>query len=132
MTAMSEEAKRLLNAPEYAVLATVEPDGRPQLSVVWMARDHDDVLISTVRGRRKEQNLRRDPRATVLVYAADDPQEYVEIRGEATVEDDPTGSLIHALSQKYTGQPFTGDEGTDHDRVVVRLRPQHVVHRTGH
>lgn len=129
---MSEEAKQLLNEPEYAVLATVEPDGQPHLSVVWMAREHNDVLISTVRGRRKEQNLRRNPRATMLVYPADNPQEYVEVRGEVTLEDDPTGSLIQALSQKYTGQPFTGDDGTEHERVVVRLRPRHVVHRSGH
>src|SRR5699024_229104 len=106
------------NEPEYAVLATVEPDGQPHLSVVWMAREHNDVLISTVRGRRKEQNLRRNPRATMLVYPADNPQEYVEVRGEVTLEDDPTGSLIQALSQKYTGQPFTGDDGTAHERVV--------------
>lgn len=128
---MSEDAKRLLNEPEYAVLATVEPDGRPQLSVVWVARSHDDVLISTVRGRRKEVNLRRDPRATLLVYPADDPQEYVEVRGSVTVEDDPTGSLIQALSHKYTGGPYTEDEGTDHERVILRLRPEYVVHRQG-
>lgn len=132
MTGMSEAAKQLLDEPEYAVLATLEPDGQPQVSVVWMARHHNDVLISTVRGRRKEQNLRRDPRATMLLYPADDPQEYVEVRGEVTLEDDPDGALIQALSQKYTGQPFTGDESTDNQRVVVRLHPQHVVHRTGH
>lgn len=132
MTAMSEDAKRLLNAPEYAVLATLEPDGRPQLSVVWIVRDHDEVLVSTVRGRRKEVNLRRDPRATLLVYPADDPQEYVEIRGEVTIDEDPTGSLIQALSQKYTGGPYTEDDGTDHERVIIRLHPRHVVHRRGH
>ena len=131
MAGMSEDAKRLLNEPEYAVLATVEPDGRPQLSVVWIARDHEDVLVSTVRGRRKERNLCRDPRATLLVYPADNPQEYLELRGAVTVEDDPSGSLIQALSQKYTGEPFTEDEGTDHERVIVRLRPEHVVHRRG-
>lgn len=129
---MSEDAKRLLNAPEYAVLATIGPDGQPQLSVVWIARDHHDVLVSTVRGRRKELNLRADPRASLLVYPADDPQEYVEVRGEVTIEDDPEGTLIEALSQKYTGSAYTGDEGTDHERIVLRLQPQHVVHRTGH
>jgi len=131
MTAMSEEAKRLLDEPEYAVLGTVEPDGRPQLSVVWIARDHDDVLVSTVRGRRKERNLRGDPRATLLVYPADNPQEYVEVRGTVSIEDDPSGSLIQALSQKYTGEPFTEDEGTDRQRVILRLRPERVVHRRG-
>lgn len=126
---MSEEAKRLLNAPEYAVFATVEPDGGPQLSVVWVAREDDDVLVSTVRGRRKERNLRRNPQAAVLVYPVDDPQEYLEVRGEAMVSGDPGGGLIQALSRKYTGKPFTGDEGTDNERVIVRLHPERVFHR---
>src|SRR5699024_5359290 len=86
---MTEEAKRLLNAPEYAVLATVEPDGQPQLSVVWVAREDEDVLVSTVRGRRKELNLRRDSKVTILVYPADNPQEYLEVRGQAVLVDDP-------------------------------------------
>src|SRR5699024_11297878 len=88
-----EEAKRILNAPEYAVLATVEPDGQPQLSVVWVAREDEEVLVSTVRGRRKELNLRRDPKVTILVYPADHPQESLEVRGEAAVVEDPGGDL---------------------------------------
>ncbi|HLR27596.1 MAG TPA: PPOX class F420-dependent oxidoreductase [Ruania sp.] len=126
---MTEEAKRLLNAPEYAVLATVEPDGQPQLSVVWVAREDEEVLVSTVRGRRKELNLRRDPKVTILVYPADHPQEYLEVRGEAAVAEDPDGDLIQALSRKYTGKPFEGDEGTDNERVIVRIRPEQVFHR---
>jgi len=126
---MTEEAKRLLNAPEYAVLATVEPDGQPQLSVVWVAREDEDVLVSTVRGRRKELNLRRDSKVTILVYPADNPQEYLEVRGQAVLVDDPDGDLIQALSRKYTGKPFTADEGTGNERVIVRIRPERVFHR---
>lgn len=98
MTSLSDEAKRLLDAPEFATVATIQPDGQPQLSVVWVARDHDDVLISTIRGRRKAVNLERDPRASVLIYPADSPYTYLEIRGSVTLEDDPTGSLIQALN----------------------------------
>lgn len=127
---MSEEARRLLNAPEYAVLATVEPDGQPQLSVVWVAREDEDVLVSTLRGRRKERNLRRNPKATVLVYPVDDPHEYLEVRGECVIENDPKGTLIHALARKYTGKDFAGDDG-GLERVILRIRPHRVVHSTG-
>ncbi|MBK5248493.1 MAG: PPOX class F420-dependent oxidoreductase [Actinomycetales bacterium] len=127
MTSLSDEAKRLLDAPEFATVATIQPDGQPQLSVVWVARDHDDVLISTIRGRRKAVNLERDPRASVLIYPADSPYTYLEIRGSVTLEDDPTGALIQALNRKYTGgERYTGDDGTDHERVIVRVHPTNV------
>ncbi len=112
------------------MIATIDPDGRPQLSVVWVARDGDDVLVSTVRGRRKADNLARDPRATVLVYPRDDPYRYLEIRGDVTLVDDPGSQLIHDLVRTYTGaERYTGDEGTTNERVIVRLMPRRVVWR---
>jgi Pyridoxamine 5'-phosphate oxidase len=50
MTSLPDGAKRLLDSPEFATVATLEPDGRPHLSVVWMGRDGDDILFSTIRG----------------------------------------------------------------------------------
>ncbi|GMA24666.1 hypothetical protein GCM10025864_24250 [Luteimicrobium album] len=128
--ALPDDAKALLDAPEHAVIATIDPDGRPQLSVVWVARDGDDVLVSTVRGRRKADNLERDPRATVLVYPRDEPHRYLEIRGDVTLVDDPDSQLIHDLVRTYTGaERYTGDEGTGNERVIVRVTPRRVVWR---
>ena len=127
MVGLPADVHDLLDAPEVATLATVEPNGQPHLSVVWLKRDGDDVLISTVRGRRKALNMERDPRATVLVYGKDNPYRYVEIRGTVSVVDDPGGSLIDELSQLYKGAGWTFDApGTR--RVIVRLTPTKVVH----
>ena len=84
------------------------------------------MLFSTVRGRRKTDNLERDDRATVLVYPADNPYSYLEVRGTATLEDDPQQDLIEELSVKYLGKayPWRDDE---EKRVIVRLRPEKVV-----
>jgi PPOX class probable F420-dependent enzyme len=128
---LPDAAKAVLDAPEFATIATVEPSGQPHLSVVWVARDGDDVLVSTVRGRRKHRNLERDPRATVLAYLKDDPYRYVEVRGTATMVDAGGPELIEALSQKYRGLPYTADEGTGNVRVVVRITPEKVVVRGG-
>ena len=128
---LPEAAKPILDAPEFATIATIEPDGRPHLSVVWVARDGDDVLVSTVKGRRKHRNLERDPRATVLVYLKDDPYRYVEVRGTTTMVDEGGPELIQQLSQKYRGLPYTADEGTGNVRVVVRVTPEKVVVRGG-
>ena len=123
-------ARELLDAPEFATVATLEPDGRPQLSVVWATRDGDDVLFSTVMGRRKHTNLMRDPRATLLVYPADRPYQYVEVRGSVTMTTDGGRELIDELARQYRGwERYPADDGTDNVRVVVRITPERVVMR---
>lgn len=133
MTAvLSDELKALLDSPVFVTVATVQPDGSPQLSVVWVARDGDDVLISTTVGRRKERNLRRDPRVTVLVNPADAPYTYAEIRGTASLSTEGGQKLINTLSRKYTGTDyadFNPASGEDPPRVVIRVTPRKVVGR---
>jgi PPOX class probable F420-dependent enzyme len=116
-----EAARRLLNAPHFATVATTQPDGSSQQTVVWVKTDGDDVLFSTIRGRRKTLNMERDPRASVMVYDKDNPYAYVEIRGTVSMTEDGGDDLIHELSHAYTGGRFPGDDGTDHVRVVCRV-----------
>ena len=66
---LSDDLKSQLDLPVFITVATVQPDGSPQLSPVWVKRDGDDVIFSTTVGRQKEKNLRRDPRVTVLLIA---------------------------------------------------------------
>lgn len=99
---------------------------------MWVTRDGDDVLISTTVGRRKETNLRRDPRVTVVVQPADNPYAYAEIRGQAELTTEGGQELIDKLSLKYTGKPyaeFNPNSGQDDPRVVVRITPRKVVGR---
>ncbi|TWD81689.1 PPOX class probable F420-dependent enzyme [Kribbella amoyensis] len=123
---LSDAARKLIDGANPAVLATTNPDGSPQTSVVWVGRDGDDVLVSTAAGRRKVLNLQRDPRASLLVIAKDDPDQYVEIRGAATVAEDAGRALAVQLAETYEG-PGAGDEylalPADHVRVAVRLVP---------
>ena len=71
---LSEATLRLLDGRNYAVLATVNPDGSPQTSVMWVGRDGHDLLFSTVEGRVKHRNMRRDPRVSVTVIDSADPE----------------------------------------------------------
>ncbi|MFE2944677.1 PPOX class F420-dependent oxidoreductase [Streptomyces sp. NPDC059255] len=133
MTAeLSENLKQLLDTPVFVNIATIQPDGSPQVSPVWVKRDGDDVLISTTVDRQKERNLRRDPRVTVVVQPADAPYTYAEIRGAATLTTEGGQELINELSLKYTGKPyadFNPDSANDAERVVVRITPRKVVGR---
>lgn len=131
MANLPEKALAWIDDHEFATIATVMPDGRPQLSVVWIARDGDDLLVSTVKGRRKHLNLERDPRATVLVYPKESPYTYVEVRGTAVMTEEGGRELIDRLNEAYhpgAGR-YTGDDGTDNERVVVRITPDKVVLR---
>jgi PPOX class probable F420-dependent enzyme len=128
MIPLTDLAKRLIDEPTFAVLSTINPDGAPQSSVIWVKRDGDDVLFSTIRGRRKTRNMERDPRVTVTLYDPADPYHYVEVRGAVSLTDEGGPELIQELSRKYDGEPFT--EGRpDNVRVVVRVTPARVVDR---
>jgi len=88
---------------------------------MWVGRDGDDVLFSTVAGRRKHRNLERDPRASVTVLDSEDPYNYVELRGRATIEEDAGRAFDIALSWKYDGHdPEPDPPGAV--RLVLRIR----------
>ncbi|MFF3446707.1 PPOX class F420-dependent oxidoreductase [Streptomyces sp. NPDC002667] len=128
---LSDDLKTLIDdSAVFATVATVQPDGSPQLSVVWLTRDGDDLLFSTTVGRRKERNLRTDPRLTVMINPANAPYTYAEVRGSATMTTEGGQELIDELSRKYTGKDyadFNPAAEDDSQRVVVRITPRKVV-----
>lgn len=121
----NEATRRLLDGKNFATIATVNADGSPQSSVVWVKRDGDTVLFSTTKGRAKGRNLARDPRISVSIFETADPYNYVEIRGTAELIDDRGGELARELSHKYEGvdPPPEPDEIV---RVIVRVVPEKV------
>jgi PPOX class probable F420-dependent enzyme len=115
----------LLDGRNYAVLATTNPDGSPQTSVVWVGRDGTDVLMSTVAGRRKQTNMARDPRVSLTVIDSADGENYVELRGRVSMAPDVGAKFDNELSWKYDGRDKDPDlPGTV--RVVVRLTVEKV------
>ena len=117
---LSETARALVDGKNYAVLATVNTDGSPQTSVMWIGRDGDDLLFSTVEGRLKHRNMVRDPRVSVTVIDSADPENYVELRGRASMTLDVGRAFDTRLSWKYDGK----DPGADRPgavRVIVRV-----------
>jgi len=101
MAALPDKARAWLDEPVFVTLATVNADGSPQSTVHWVARDGDDILLSTVRGRRHARNLERDPRVSVMLIGPANPYAYLEVRGTATVTTEGGRELIDALSKKY-------------------------------
>ncbi|MER6060287.1 PPOX class F420-dependent oxidoreductase [Streptomyces sp. NPDC001792] len=128
--ALNDAVRTLLDAAVPAVLGTVNADGSPQTSVVWVGRDEDELLVSTAAGRRKERNVRRDGRVSLTVYDPVDPLRYVEVRGTATVTEDVGRELAVRLAERYEG-PGAGQEylelPPEVTRVVIRISPLRVL-----
>jgi PPOX class probable F420-dependent enzyme len=122
---LDRRVKELLDGRAFAVLATLNPDGTPQTSVIWVARDGDTLVFTTHDRRQKARNLRHDPRASITVFAADDPYRSADIRGTVELIDDPDRSLSIALTRRYLGQDPPPDPPGSL-RLIGRLTPQRV------
>ncbi len=125
--ALPDVARKLIDNPTYVVLTTINADGSPQSTPIWVKRDGDHVVFSTIRGRRKTLNMEREPRVSICGYDPAQPYSYFTVEGVVALCDDE-GDLIGELSYKYANEPWTSDApGTV--RVVCRLTPTHVISR---
>jgi PPOX class probable F420-dependent enzyme len=100
----------LINCPPVAALTTIMPDGMLQTTVVWCDFDGTHVRINTMRGFRKEKNMRANPKVTLLCFDPHKPLRSLEVRGRV-VEMTEAGAMEHLdqLSEKYTGaRPYFG------------------------
>ena len=121
---LSAATLRLLDGPNYAVLATINPDGSPHTSAMWIGRDGNDLLFSTVEGRVKHRNMVRDPRVSVTVLESADPKNYVELRGRVVAITPDVGRRFDtSLSWKYQGKDPEPDR-PGAVRVIVRVSVQ--------
>ncbi|MEV7285867.1 PPOX class F420-dependent oxidoreductase [Streptomyces sp. NPDC093252] len=122
----ADSVRALLDGKNFASVATIGPDGAPQNSVVWIKREGDTILFSSIDNRQKVRNLRRDPRISVSVYDLANPYDSVEIRGTAEILPDEGKRLPRELSQKYLGIDPPAEKD-DEVRVIVRVVPHKII-----
>jgi len=133
MDTIPDEFLDLVDCPRVAALTTRMPDGQPQTTAVWCDFDGEFVRVNTMRGFRKEQNMRLDPRVTLLCFDPREPLRSLEVRGTVVemTEDDAMEHLDH-LSERYTGaRPYFGACVPEKFKeqeipVLCKIRPFHV------
>jgi len=104
---LSQDAKGLIDRPNFGHLATLMPDGSPQSVPVWIGREAERIVICTGEGSLKAKNTRRDPRVALSIVNFDNPYEEVQIRGRVIERrPDPELKVMDPISHKYTGKPF--------------------------
>ena len=126
MAELTEADVALLTGTGFGTLVTGNEDGTPHATLIWVDAADGHVLVNTAVGRMKDRNLRRDPRAAVLVTAPGDAYRWISVTG-TVVEVAEVGADTHidALSRRYDGKPWTPVEGQR--RVIFRIRPDRVI-----
>ena len=122
MAALPDSVKRLLEDKAYGHVVTRNPSGSPQVTMVWVDVDGDEVLFNTAAGRLKEGNLRNDPRVSVSVQSKEDPQSYVTLYGQATVTAEGADAHIDKLAKRFLGLDSYPYRQPGEERVLVRIR----------
>lgn len=107
----------------FAFLATLMPDGSPQLTPLWFSVDGKYILINSAKGRVKDRNMRADPRVAVVIADPKDPYRFVQVRGRvADITESGGLEHINTLSLKYQGKPWSPRPGQV--RVIYRILPE--------
>jgi PPOX class probable F420-dependent enzyme len=124
---LNDAQKKYLMDKNFGHIVTLNKDGSPQVSPVWVDFDGKHVIVNSEQSRLKVRNLKRDPRVSISILNGENPYEYIEIRGkvvEITAEGGFEG--IDRLAKKYMGvdkYPFNKPEDV---RVVIKIAPEHV------
>ena len=119
-----EKYADLLTKKAFANLGTLNPDGSPQVTPVWVDYDGKHVRINSARGRQKDKNIARDPRVSLSIQDPDNPYRYVEIRGKV-VEATEKGAddHINKLAKKYLGKDEYPYRKPGEQRVLYKIEP---------
>jgi PPOX class probable F420-dependent enzyme len=117
----------LLTKPAFAHLATLNADGSPQVTPVWVDFDGTNVIVNTARGRVKDKNLAREPRVAVSIADPENPYRYLGIQGRV-VEMTEKGADAHIdkMAKKYLGKDTYPFRAPGEVRVVVKIVPDKV------
>ena len=133
MSIIPDSHKDLLENPITATFTTVSPSNKPENTAVWFSWDGDYILVNSIEGRRKPDNIRKNPSVAVFVIDPTNNERWIDVRGvvEEIIPDEGDAN-IEAHSRRYTGKAFYGGytmmarKGTE-TRIIFKIKPQRVV-----
>jgi len=133
MVKLPDAVRKKLEAPSFWHVATLNADGSPQVTPMWVDVEGDHVIFNTAVGRVKEENLRRDPRVSLSHIDTENPYDRVEIRGRVVefIEGDEAWSCMDRLAKKYLGVDVYPWRIPGERRVIMRVAPTRVRHIVG-
>ncbi len=123
--AIPEKYRDLFTKRAFASLATLMPDGSPQVTPVWCDLDGDLVIVNSARGRQKDKNIRRDPRVALAIIDPENPYRYLEIRGRVVeITEQGADAHIDKMAKKYLGADKYPYRQPSEVRVMFKVQPE--------
>ena len=120
-----EKFRDLFDKKAFAHVATLMPDGTPQVTPVWVDYDGQYIIINSARGRQKDKNLRRNPKVSLSIQDPDNPYRYLEVRGRvAEITEDGADEHIDKMAKKYMGVDRYPGRQSGEVRVIYKIEPQ--------
>ena len=124
---LSENVKKLFLEPNFAHLATIMPDGSPQVTPVWVEMEGDRIVVNTAEGRIKPRNVRRDPRVAISIFRQENPYQAAYIRGRVVeLRHEGADESIERLAKKYIGQDRYPWRQPGEQRLMLVIEPERV------
>ena len=122
----TQSQREFLEQPFYAAVTTLREDGSPHTTVVWVDVDDEGVLFNTASGRAKPRHLERDPRVSLMVIDPEDGYRWISVDGRVDLTSEGADASIDKLAKKYLGEDVYPWHKPDEQRIIVRIRPEHV------
>jgi PPOX class probable F420-dependent enzyme len=121
---LAHDVIRLAQDANRATVATLMPDGHPQALLTWIDTDGEVLLVNTAPNTQRAKNLARDPRITVHIHSAEDPFDWVEVRGRVTgtINGPEARKHLDLLSNRYLGTDYQGPVGPE-GRIILQIEP---------
>jgi PPOX class probable F420-dependent enzyme len=127
MATIPEQFKDLFQKVAFANLATLMPDGRPQVTPVWFDLDGSNIRINTAKGRVKDKNMRRNKNVALAISDPDNPYRHLAIQGEIVdITEQGADAHIDALAKKYLGKDKYPFRQPGEVRVIYKIRPDRI------
>jgi len=124
--AIPEKYRDLFDKPAFGILATLMPDGQPQVTPVWCDLQGDLVIVNSAKGRQKDKNIRRDPRVALAVIDPENPYRYLEIRGRVVeITEQGADAHIDKMAKKYLGADKYPYRQASEVRVMYKIQAEH-------
>ena len=124
---MSQGVRKLFEEANFGHLATLMPDGSPQVTPVWVDFDGRYVLVNTAEGRQKARNIRRDPRIAIDVIRQGDAYAFASVRGRVVeITSEGAEEHIDRLAKKYLGRDKYPFRQPGERRIILKIAPEHV------
>jgi PPOX class probable F420-dependent enzyme len=126
-TTIPDKYRDLFDKKVFAGLATLMPDGSPQVTPVWIDFDGENLLVNTAAGRQKDKNLQRDGHVALMLVDPDNPYRYLEVRGRvADRTQDGADDHINKMAKKYLGKDVYPFRQPGEVRVLYKIKPEHL------